>query len=477
MTTLVADPSTPAVRTSRDVRIRTIAPLACVLIVTLRLFIGWQFLYEGLWKYDKQSSADPWTAEGYLANAQGPLRSVFRDMTGDPDGLQWLDYDAVAAKWDRYADRFASHYDLDEDQQSRLDAVLNGEKQFTAPVGKLPEQVTLFDENDRSSWARKIRAVARFEDGQLIVDGDEPLLPSEIAHMKSLVDITRDPNGFAIYDAGTEGEPKIERETDPRKLSAPPEEIAWFRAVERLETLQDRGLGYKRRLAAALKGDPDRVGVVGRLQEDGSRYVPEMGTATRAELAQRAADDVIIRYGEQKVYRDLLDEYEALVTSRDLQFKQDHAAALIGKVRAKKQEVIGPIETMDADFRTDAAAILASDQFRRGELKPEATPLSQASSAAMWGLLILGTLLLLGLATPLAALAGAVMLLNFYLVWPPWPGVPDAPGPEHALVVDKNLIECVALLAIAAMPTGRWFGLDGLLAWVYRRATSKTTVA
>jgi uncharacterized membrane protein YphA (DoxX/SURF4 family) len=81
----------------------------------------------------------------------------------------------------------------------------------------------------------------------------------------------------------------------------------------------------------------------------------------------------------------------------------------------------------------------------------------------MWGLLILGSLLLLGLGTRIAALAGAFMLLNFYLVLPPWPGVPQPPGPEHSLFVNKNLIEVIALLAIAALPTGSWFGLDSLV--------------
>ena len=40
--------------------------LAIVLIVLLRIAIGWQFLYEGIWKYDTLSTPTPWTAEGYL---------------------------------------------------------------------------------------------------------------------------------------------------------------------------------------------------------------------------------------------------------------------------------------------------------------------------------------------------------------------------------------------------------------------------
>jgi uncharacterized membrane protein YphA (DoxX/SURF4 family) len=87
----------------------------------------------------------------------------------------------------------------------------------------------------------------------------------------------------------------------------------------------------------------------------------------------------------------------------------------------------------------------------------------------MWGLLALGGLLIIGLATRLAAIGGAVMLTMFYLVMPPWPGVPEPPGAtEHAYIVNKNLIEAIALLAIAALPTGSWFGIDGLFRWMFR---------
>jgi hypothetical protein len=73
-------------------------------------------------------------------------------------------------------------------------------------------------------------------------------------------------------------------------------------------------------------------------------------------------------------------------------------------------------------------------------------------------------LLISGLGTRVAAIAAAGMLLSFYLAYPPWPGVRHAvPNVEHSLFVDKNLIEVIALLAIAAMPTGTWFGVDGLI--------------
>ena len=63
---------------------RRVALIACVMLVVLRISIGWQFLYEGLWKINSRNTAQPWSAKGYLANAQGPFRPVFRNMAAPP---------------------------------------------------------------------------------------------------------------------------------------------------------------------------------------------------------------------------------------------------------------------------------------------------------------------------------------------------------------------------------------------------------
>ena len=42
-------------------------------VVLLRILIGWHFLFEGIVKLYNPS----WTSFGYLASAQGPLKSVF----------------------------------------------------------------------------------------------------------------------------------------------------------------------------------------------------------------------------------------------------------------------------------------------------------------------------------------------------------------------------------------------------------------
>jgi uncharacterized membrane protein YphA (DoxX/SURF4 family) len=83
--------------------------------------------------------------------------------------------------------------------------------------------------------------------------------------------------------------------------------------------------------------------------------------------------------------------------------------------------------------------------------------------------------LIAGFFSRTAALGGAALLLSFYLAVPPWPGVEDlveTAGPEHSFIINKNLIEVIALLAIASMPTGRWLGLDQLTSVLFRRRKS-----
>ena len=91
------------------------------------------------------------------------------------------------------------------------------------------------------------------------------------------------------------------------------------------------------------------------------------------------------------------------------------------------------------------------------------SPQRTADWLTIAGLTCLGLLLIAGLFTRFSAFMAAIMLFSFYMAMPPLPGYPEAAGPEHSLIVNKNLIEVIALLAIAALPTGYWFGLDGLL--------------
>jgi len=80
------------------------------------------------------------------------------------------------------------------------------------------------------------------------------------------------------------------------------------------------------------------------------------------------------------------------------------------------------------------------------------------------GLLLVGLSLMLGLLTQLGCIGAIGFLAMFYLSQPPFSGMPQAGAEGTYLLVNKNLIELAAVLAILAFRTGRIAGLDTLRA-------------
>jgi len=75
---------------------------------------------------------------------------------------------------------------------------------------------------------------------------------------------------------------------------------------------------------------------------------------------------------------------------------------------------------------------------------------------------------MIGLLSRVSSLAMALLILSFYLAMPPLPGWPEPPRVEgHYLIVNKTLIEVIALFALTCIPTGRWAGVDALLSLIF----------
>ena len=78
-----------------------------------------------------------------------------------------------------------------------------------------------------------------------------------------------------------------------------------------------------------------------------------------------------------------------------------------------------------------------------------------------WGLIAIGTGLILGLFTRAAAISGAILLFIYYLNNPPLIGLDySVPMEGSYLIVSKTLIEAAALVVLAVFPTGSMAGLD-----------------
>lgn len=113
----------------------TISTATVVMLVLLRLNIGWHFFSEGVKHY-----ADPqWTSEPVLRNAKGPLAPMYQSYLPDVHGFErhlhadasqtpehaataWVDQ--IQADWHEYEQQFAAHYELSEAQQKQAQRIV-----------------------------------------------------------------------------------------------------------------------------------------------------------------------------------------------------------------------------------------------------------------------------------------------------------------------------------------------------------------
>jgi thiosulfate dehydrogenase (quinone) large subunit len=96
--------------------------------------------------------------------------------------------------------------------------------------------------------------------------------------------------------------------------------------------------------------------------------------------------------------------------------------------------------------------------------------LDNANLITMWGLTIVGLLLMLGLFTRLASLAGIGFILLFYFANPPFVGYfYSLPTEGSYLIVNKNLVELCALVVILVTGSGRFAGVDRILHGLFAR--------
>jgi thiosulfate dehydrogenase [quinone] large subunit len=105
--------------------------------------------------------------------------------------------------------------------------------------------------------------------------------------------------------------------------------------------------------------------------------------------------------------------------------------------------------------------------------------LDKANLITMYGLTIVGVLLILGLFTRLAAVGGIGFVLLFYLCNPPFVGYfYSIPTEGSYLIVNKNLVEACALVVIVTTRSGLFAGLDRIVrGLMFRRVHPARTAA
>jgi len=234
---------------------------------------------------------------------------------------------------------------------------------------------------------------------------------------------------------------------------------------ERLKTVKDkegnpvRGRTY----TDAWKVLLDKVVLKYKLSEE--------QTAEAQELLARYEDSV------EDYLEENAEEIEAYFGSlkRFEQSQQDgnNGAAFQKERRWKRQQELraeadgwlAELEGMQADYHKGLWNILSEDQKAEGPLPVAWEREDYLNGLMSCGLTAIGFCLMTGLCTRLACLGGGVFLINVLLTQPPWPTIypPAPPVVGHALIVDKNFVEFVAMLMLVTVPVGRWGGLDFFL--------------
>ncbi len=111
-------------------------------------------------------------------------------------------------------------------------------------------------------------------------------------------------------------------------------------------------------------------------------------------------------------------------------------------------------------------------------LAAEPNLLAYADQITMWGLTIVGLLLILGLFTRLSSLAAIGFLVMFYAANPPFVGYfYSLPSEGSYLLVNKNLVELGALIVIMVSGSGRFAGLDRIVHGLIARKPKPAVVS
>lgn len=176
------------------------------------------------------------------------------------------------------------------------------------------------------------------------------------------------------------------------------------------------------------------------------------------DVAQTAPDR-LRQIGVMKKWVAELHDREALGLGVGFGIEQKRASQARAELRAAETELAADTDA----FLTRLVAQYTDKPSDKADKAAPAKPIAAMDKLTMWTLTVAGLCVFFGLFTPAACLVCAGFLVLTYLTHPAVPWHPLPPNTEgNPLFVNKNVIECIALLTVAVHPTGRWLGLDAV---------------
>lgn len=173
-------------------------------------------------------------------------------------------------------------------------------------------------------------------------------------------------------------------------------------------------------------------------------------------------------------YDAKVKEVDDILSRRLPAFNKDVEKARLRTLKADASKLLasllGDLDERTAEMKKSLAEVLTPDQQQAGPVPGAevSKPVRWLDLATMWGHTILGSCLLLGLVSRLASFLLALFLVSVNLIAPALPYGPTPPGAiGYYLYVNLYVIELLVLLVLASVPTGRWFGVDAFVHYVF----------
>jgi uncharacterized membrane protein YphA (DoxX/SURF4 family) len=490
-----------------------ISILTALFLVLLRVAIGYHFLGEGAQKIlnthrGKTVTSRPFSSEGYFRTATGPLGPYARERLVDPDdqtlvlfdvkpipaGVDKKDADlaslippALGAEWAAYLERFAAYYQLSPEQKDQAKKKLDESKKKTVEwmmTGKKTLKRTFGGKADEMELTTP----------QRVLD-----------YRLKLAELREGPN--RRWQMGRD----VEKEATARLRG----EVNTMR-TELTEDLDKQTGDMKKALGEVVKGRADAaVAYVGKDEKDPDAVLLPYLTLGPAPAGKDGLSVEQLPGPLVKAWQNYLDalvedfklpaekktrgqEKLAEVEDRMVVWLADQQS-FVGKYREQSEKFKAlPEDKEDPKWKAEAESLKKTRDLILGGLKSRTDEMKQYIGAAIlneyqqkaeppppeethglvwwldrvteWGLTIVGLCLMIGLLTRLSCILAVAFLLTTYLLAPPWAWLPVPLQTEgNPLYVNKNLIEMLALLALATTASGRWFGVDPLLRHFWRK--------
>ncbi len=344
----------------------------------------------------------------------------------------------MSAKWDNWAARFNSFYGLSEAQQAQLSRQLDPAASYKRAVKGLPEGLD----------ASKLPPVLKYDDFSLVATG--PIHGPRVHRPRTAV--------AGVKNIGTEsdkdyvlvdefGEEKLDEKENP--ISARPETVAF---LKEFDALQEAG--------EHAHVPVEAEGVARRRSGAGRRHLgppPKTKAFYPGDRSRRTTSSGAARSRNTRTRSRNTTRPSSRPRSTTSSTTPERISKLVAEKRAKLSGV-DPGSRVGAQDRVDKAPHRRADRPRRSPSREHAAPPGQHAGDV-------GTpdprpLLILGLGTRIAALAGAVIVLSFYLVVPRFRAC-RCPRPRAQLRRQQEPDRSPGMLAVAAVPSGSWLVSTG----------------